>query len=94
MHYWENDEEIRGFKTYSENDFDKVVEYVNKIKKLLKPEEKINYQYAQEDLSMHKKLQEKFGDLIEAIRIDDAQGLEDNYYIIDFRRLNHDCFFY
>lgn len=87
MHYWENDEEIRGFKTYSENDFDKVVEYVNKIKKLLKPEEKINYQYAQEDLSMHKKLQEKFGDLIEAIRIDDAQGLEDNYYIID---LNHD----
>lgn len=86
MHYWEDDKEIRGFKVYSENDFDQVVESINKIKKLLKPEEKIGFLYAQEDKSMHKKLQEKFGDLLDIKRIDDAQGLEGSYYIIDLNQ--------
>ena len=86
MHYWEDDKEIRGFKVYNDKDFDQVVESINKIKKLLKPDEKIGFLYTDENLSMHKKLQEKFGDLLDVKKIDDAQGLEGQYYIIDLNQ--------
>ena len=86
MHYWEDDKEIRGFKVYNDKDFDQVVESINKIKKLLKPDEKIGFLYADESVSMHKKLQEKFGDLLDVKKIDDAQGLEGKYYIIDINQ--------
>ena len=82
--YWEDDKEIRGFKTHQSSDFDAIVSSVEKIKKLLKPGEKLGYLYAQEDKSIHKKLQDKFGDLIEPKSISDAQGLESDYYILDF----------
>lgn len=82
--YWENDKEIRGFKAHQSSEFDAIVQSVEKIKKLLQPGEKLGYLYVDEDKSIHKKLQEKFGDLIEAKSITDAQGLESNYYILDF----------
>lgn len=84
IYYWENEKEIRGFKTHQSTDFDAIVASVEKIKKLLQPGEKLGYLYVNEDRSIHQKLQEKFGDLIEAKSIADAQGLESNYYILDF----------
>jgi hypothetical protein len=35
---------------------------------------------------MYKEVKEKFGDLIDAKRIDDAQGLEGRYYVIDINQ--------
>ena len=46
--------------------------------------EKIGYLYSDEDKSLKDKLKEKFGDLLDYKSITDAQGLEGNYYIIDF----------
>jgi hypothetical protein len=83
LHYWEDDKEIRGFKSYTNHDFDKVVESIEKLKKLLKPDEKIGFLYANKETSMHAKLKEKFGDLLDDKSIDSAQGLEGKYYIID-----------
>ena len=86
IHSWEDDNEIRGFKVYGDSDFDKIVESINKIKKSVKNGEKIGFLYAQEDKSLHKKIKEKFGDLIDVKSISDAQGLEGDYYIIDLNQ--------
>lgn len=86
IHFWENENEIRGFKVYQTSDFDKIVESINKIKKSINPGEKIGFLYAQEDKSIHNKLKEKFGDLIDIKSIRDAQGLEGDYYIIDLNQ--------
>lgn len=84
--YWEDENEIRGFKVYKNSEFDQIVESINKIKKLLKPNEKIGFLYADEEQSVYKKVKEKFGDLIDGKSITDAQGLEGNYYIIDLNQ--------
>ncbi len=84
--YWENESEIRGFKHYDSSDFDEIVKSVNKIKELIEPDEKIGFLYADENKSIYKKLKEKFGDLLDIKSIDDAQGLEGNYYILDLNR--------
>ena len=83
MYYWEDEKEIRGFKVYNDPNVDEVIESINKIKKLLKPDEKIGFLYANKDKSILSKIKEKFGDLIDDKTIDDAQGLEGKYYIID-----------
>jgi hypothetical protein len=44
--YWEDDKEIRGFKTHQSSDFEAIVASIEKIKKLLKPGEKLGYLYA------------------------------------------------
>jgi hypothetical protein len=84
--YWENEEEIRGFKVHQDSEFDDIVQSINKIKKQLEPNEKIGFLYADEEKSLYKKIKEKFGDLIEGKSIEDAQGLEGKYYIIDFNQ--------
>lgn len=84
--YWENDEEIRGFKVHENSDLDGIVASINKIKKSLSEGEKIGFLYADETRSIHKQLQEKFGDLLDVRSIRDAQGLEGNYYIIDLNQ--------
>lgn len=86
IHSWEDEKEIRGFKTYQSSEFDKIVDSINKIKKSINPGEKIGFLYAQEDKSIHNKLKEKFGDLIDIKSIRDAQGLEGDYYIIDLNQ--------
>ena len=84
--YWENEEEIRGFKTHENSDIDGIIASINKIKKSLKEGEKIGFLYADESRSIHKQLQDKFGDLLDVRSIRDAQGLEGNYYIIDLNQ--------
>jgi hypothetical protein len=84
--YWEDDKEIRGFKTHSSSEFDAIVESINKIKKNLAEGETIGFLYSDESESLYGKLKEKFGDLIVGKSIYSAQGLEGNYYIIDFNR--------
>jgi hypothetical protein len=86
MYYWEDEKEIRGFKVYNDPSFDEVVASVEKIKKLLKPEEKIGFLYADKNKSLLNKLKEKFGDIFDDKTIDDAQGLEGRYYIIDINQ--------
>ena len=86
IHSWEDENEIRGFKVYQDSEFDKIVESINKLKKSLKSGEKIGFLYADEEKSMHKRIKEKFGDLIDVKSITDAQGLEGDYYIIDLNQ--------
>ena len=86
--YWESDDELRGFKTHENSDLDGIVASINKIKKSLKEGEKIGFLYADETRSIHKQLQDKFGDLLDVRSIRDAQGLEGNYYIIDLNQDN------
>lgn len=84
IHYWEDDNEIRGFYNYTHSDFDAIVSSVEKIKKSLADGEKIGFLWNKtEDSSLYKKLKEKFGDIIDGRSISDTQGLEGNYYIID-----------
>ena len=86
IHSWEDENEIRGFKVYQDSEFDKIVESINKLKKSLKSGEKIGFLYADEEKSIHKRIKEKFGDLIDVKSITDAQGLEGDYYIIDLNQ--------
>ena len=84
--YWENEEEIRGFKVHENTDLSGIEASIEKIKKSLNPDEKIGLLYAHKDISIYKKLEEKYGDLLDIKSIDDAQGLEGNYYIIDLNQ--------
>jgi hypothetical protein len=84
VYFWENDKEIRGYKTYTSKDLNQIIESVNKIKHNLKPEEKITFIYSNEKESLYKELKDAFGDLIVGKSIVNAQGQEGNYYIIDF----------
>lgn len=88
--YWEDEQDLRGFKVYENTEFDDIVKSIEKIKKLLKPDEKIGFLYADEEQSLYKKVKEKYGDLIDGKSITDAQGLEGNYYIIDFNQKSVD----
>lgn len=83
---WENESEIRGFKHYNRSDFEDIVNSINKIKGQLQSDEKIGFLYADEKSSIHDRLKEKFGDLLDIKSIRDAQGLEGNYYILDLNR--------
>lgn len=85
-YYWENESELRGFKRYDKEDFDEIVNSINKIKNQLETNEKIGFLYVDKDASLHEKLKEKFGDLLDIKSVDDAQGLEGNYYILDLNR--------
>lgn len=84
--YWEDEQELRGFKVYNNSKWDEIVSSIEKIKKLLKPDEKLGFLYADEEQSLYKKVKEKYGDLIDGKSITNAQGLEGNYYIIDFNQ--------
>lgn len=88
--YWEDEQDLRGFKVYENTEFDDIVKSIEKVKKLLKPDEKIGFLYADEEQSLYKKVKEKYGDLIDGKLITDAQGLEGNYYIIDFNQKSVD----
>jgi hypothetical protein len=83
MYYWEDDEEIRGFKKYDKSNYDDIIQSINKIKLSLKSGQKIGYVYSNENESLHNKLIEQFGDLIDAKPIHKSQGLENDYYIVD-----------
>lgn len=86
IHSWEDANEIRGFKVYDDSKFDDIVKSIEKIKKSLKADEKIGFLYANKDSELKKKLETKYGDLLDSKSIEDAQGLENNYYIIDINR--------
>lgn len=84
LYYWENESELRGFKHYKPNDYNGIVQQINKIKPLLQNNEKIGFLYIDEDSELVKKLENEFGDLLDKKSVSSAQGLENNYYIIDF----------
>lgn len=86
IHYWEDESEIRGFKNYASSEFESIVASIEKIKKNLQDDEKIGFLYVDEASSIYKKVKDKYGDLIDGKSIEDAQGLEGNYYIIDLNR--------
>lgn len=84
LYYWENESELRGFKHCNSNNYDEIVQYINKIKPLLQQDEKIGFLYIDENSELVKKLENEFGNLLDKKSVSSAQGLENNYYIIDF----------
>lgn len=83
---WEDAENLHGFKVHKDSEIDKIKEAIGKMKKQLKEGEKIGYLYANKDASSYNKIKELYGDLIDGKAVEDAQGLEGKYYIVD---LNH-----
>lgn len=82
VRYYEDDNTIKGFKVSS--DFEQIKKDINKIKSQLKEKQKLTYLYSNPDSEMLKKVQDEFGDFIEKKQIDRSQGLEDDYYVIEF----------
>ena len=89
FYYWENENELRGFKVYESKQLEEIKASIEKIKKSLKPNEKIGFLYADKEKSLYGKIKDIYGDLIEGRSITDAQGLEGSYYIVDLNR-DHD----
>lgn len=90
FYYWENDKEIRGFKIYEKSEWDSITASINKLKNNLKSGEKIGFLYADKEKSIYNKVKETYGDLIDGKSIEDAQGLEGNYYIVDLNHTSQD----
>lgn len=82
VRYYEDDNTIKGFKV--SNDFEQIKKDINKIKSQLKEGQKLTYLYSDPNSGMLKKVQDEFGDFIETKQIDRSQGLEDDYYVIEF----------
>ena len=64
--------------------------FINKLKNNLKSGEKIGFLYADKEKSIYNKVKETYGDLIDGKSIEDAQGLEGNYYIVDLNHTSQD----
>jgi hypothetical protein len=90
FYYWENDKEIRGFKIYEKSEWDSITASIDKLKNNLKSGEKIGFLYADKEKSIYNKVKETYGDLIDGKSIEDAQGLEGNYYIVDLNHTSQD----
>lgn len=91
IYYWEDDKEIRGFKNYKSKDLDGIFASIEKIKTSVVDGEKIGFLYADENSETYKKVKERYGDLIDGKSIEDAQGLEGDYYIIDINQVADDA---